>query len=139
RQHWLTTRADAFCRRFFELLEQDKPHAAHQLRERPGVRKPLVEGLAEAYERDPESKERFDQFIQEKPVAALLDEQGPVTIELRGAEVRASDFSGDQLALRYRISPDTPQDAIEVQMLVRRGADSGAGRENWFIEAMQME
>lgn len=134
RQYWLTTRADEFCDRFFELLQQHKPYVAHQLRERPGVRKPLTEALPAAYEQDPESKKNFDKFVAEEPAKTLLDLGEKANVERAATEFIGRDDRSDHYAVTYRITFDDHRSPMDVVTAVKRSLDTTTGRESWQIE-----
>jgi hypothetical protein len=139
RQYWLDTRAEQFSDCFFEFLQQNKPHAAHQLRERPGVRKPLTDTLSKAYESDPESQKSFEKFVADEPVKTLLEAGKQAEVERIATELLGRDDRSDHIAVRYEITPGAGRKTLQVITAVKRNLDSTTGRETWQIENVSVE
>lgn len=138
RQHWLASRAEAFCDQFFKFLQVKNSHAAHQLRQPAGTRKPLSDKLAESYEKDAASQAGLEKFIAEEPVKSLLEVADKVTIQRTATEVVGHDDRTDLFAIRYLITP-TGRNSMPALLVVRRTLDLGTGLESWQIDDVKIE
>ncbi|MCC7083821.1 MAG: DUF4190 domain-containing protein [Pirellulales bacterium] len=138
RQYWLACRAEAFSGKFLEFLQHDKPYAAHQLRERSGVRKPLNEALPEAYNNDPESQKSFAKFVAEEPMKSLLEAGQKSVIMRTSTESLGRDDQHDLCVVHYQITAPGRK-PISVMIAVKRSLEYSTGRETWQIENVAVE
>jgi hypothetical protein len=138
RQYFLAARAEAFCDQFFEFLRQNNPHAAHQLRERAAMRKPLSDKLAESYAKDPAAQASLDKFVVEEPVKTLLEVGDKVKIERMSTEDAGRDDRTDLFGIRYEITP-TGRKSMLALLVVRRTLDLATGMETWQLDNVAKE
>lgn len=139
RQYWLTSRAEQFSRQFLTFLQEGKSHAAHQLRQRPAVRKLLTDDLPQSYEKDPESQKDLEKFVGEEPVKTLLEHGKDAKVERTSIDLVGRDDRTDLFAVHYRIVPGAGVKAIDVVAGVRRVVDLSTGRETWQIDNVSVE
>jgi hypothetical protein len=138
RHHYLASRAEAFCERFFDFLKQKNPHAAHQLRERVSMRKPLSDKLAESYAKDPGAQASLDKFVAEEPIKSLLEVGDKVKIERISTEAAGHDDRTDLFSVRYEITP-TGRKSMLASLVVRRTLDLATGMETWQLDNVVKE
>jgi hypothetical protein len=138
RQHYLASRAETVCERFFEFLKEGNPHAAIQLRERASMRKPLSDKLAESYAKDTASQASLEKFVAEEPMKTLLEVGDKVKIERISTEAAGHDDRTDLFNVRYEIMP-TGRKSMIASLIVRRTLDLATGMETWQIDNVGKE
>jgi hypothetical protein len=138
RHHFLASRAEAVCDQFFTFLKENNPHAAHQLRERAGMRKTLTDKLPDSYAKDAASQASLDKFVAEEPMKTLLEVGDKVKIERLSIEPAGHDERTDIFNIRYEITP-TGRSSMVAVVAARRTLDLATGVETWQIDGVAKE
>jgi hypothetical protein len=134
RRIWLESRADRFAQAFVDLLEQNKPVAAHELTRPASARKPLVAETPDPFPKDPEGKKDYDAFLKLEPVQFLITGQQKAVAKLISTDFVASDDRSDILAVVFRFE-GPPGETIpgDQFMYLQRTLAYGTQLEEWQI------
>ena len=101
----LEAEATAFATLWFDHLQHDRPHLAHQLTLEPHRRRGSGDGWAQ-YREQPEARVELEGFTADKPIRALLALDERATVRLYQTEaIRSADrgrhFVGQLYAVTY--------------------------------------
>ena len=134
RRIWLESRAERFAQAFVDLLEQNKPVAAHELTRPASARKPLIAETPDPFPKDPEGKKDYDAFLKLEPVQFLISGQPKAVAKLMSTDFVASDDRSDILAVMFRFEgpPGEPKPGDQF-MYLQRTLAYGTQLEEWQI------
>jgi hypothetical protein len=134
RRVWLESRAERFAQAFIDLLERDKPFAAHQLTRPAASRKPFTVDEPDPYAKDPDAKKDYDAFLKLDAVKFLLAEKKQAEAKLLSSDNVLGDERSDIVAVAYQLSaPSSETKPFAVFLYLERTLAYGTQTEQWRI------
>lgn len=121
---------------WFDKLQHDEPHRAHQLSIPPGERFPIDEpNLWEAYRGLPKMSAGLKEFVEKPAVAALLKLGPRAKVRYYSTEGYATGGKIEGVKMLYAVTYDEGQRprTFFVQLAVVRRADAPAGQNPWYV------
>jgi hypothetical protein len=139
RQIWLQQRGQRFAEGFVQLLQQNKPHAAHQLTVEPGLRKPMGENLEMAYINDPETMQDYQTFVERPQIKTLLDLGQRAKVEPVTARLVGSEGARDYVEVRFLAATGGQERLTTIKFVAMRMAARTSDGEQWQIVSIGNE
>lgn len=121
---------------WFDRLQHDEPHRAHQLSLPPNERFPIDEpNLWEAYRGLPKMSAGLTEFVEKPAVAALLKLGPRAKVRFYSTEGYATGGKLEGVKMLYAVTYGEGQRprTFFVQLAVVRRADAPAGQNPWYV------
>lgn len=138
-RHLLRKEARQFASVWFRFLAENEPRKAHQLTRAPGQRLSLDEQLADEYAKDGKMAEELGSFTKSAAVRSLLDAGSGARIQSYEIQFEGRQ-SGDEridLLCSFSFEEEGREETGFVGLEMRRVADAGNGRADWYISNFQ--
>jgi hypothetical protein len=132
---WLRGEARPVAARWFELLRDDQPLAAHQLTLTPGERATDASALESGYRDEENLRQSLERFVHNPLIRALLALGGKAEVRYYATESHHRD--GDQQRISQIYAITYPDDGRRVtffgRLVLFRSLDRAAGKIHWQV------